>query len=68
MLERKNITQKKEKTYFKLNIKKTTKFYLVPKIQKSLSKATELSVISNCGMRTESISEFTDHHLQPLMK
>ena len=34
----------------------------------SLSKIPGCPVISNCGMPTEKISEFLDHHLQPLMK
>ena len=40
-LERRNIIQEKEKNYFKFNFKKATnvgKFYLLPKIHKSLSK------------------------------
>ena len=70
-LERRNIIQEKEKNYFKFNFKKATnvvKFYLLPKIHKSLSKVPGCPVISNCGMPTEKISEFLDHHLQPLMK
>ena len=70
-LERRNIIQEKEKNYFKFNFKKATnvgKFYLLPKIHKSLSKVPGRPVISNCGMPTEKISEFLDHHLQPLMK
>ena len=70
-LKRRNITQEKEKNYFKSNIKKATnvgKFSLLHKIQKSLSKVPGRSVISNCEMPTEKISEFLDHHLQPLMK
>ena len=70
-LERRNIIQEKEKNYFKFNFKKATnvgKFYLLPKIHKSLSKVPGRPVISNCGMPTEKISEYLDHHLQPLMK
>ena len=37
-------------------------------MHKSLSKVPGLLVISNCGMPAEKISEFLDHHLQPLMK
>ena len=69
-LERRNIIQEKEKNYFKFNFKKATnvgKFYLLPKIHKSLSKVPGRPVISNCGMPTEKISEFLDHHLQPLL-
>ena len=70
-LERRNIIQEKEKNYFKFNFKKATnvgKFYLLLKIHKSLSKVPGRPVISNCGMPTEKISAFLDHHLQPLMK
>ena len=70
-LERRNIIQEREKNYFKSNFKKVTnvgKFYLIPKIHKSLSKVPGRPVISNCGMHTEKNLEFLDHHLQPLMK
>ena len=70
-LERRNIIQEKEKNYFKFNFKKATnvgKFYLLPKIHKSLSKVPGRPVTSNCGMSTEKISKFLDHHLQSLIK
>ena len=73
-MERRSIVQKKKKKkkkYFKFNFQEATnvgKFYLIPKIHKSLSKVPGLPVISNCGILTEIISEFLDHHLQPLMK
>ena len=57
-LERRNIIQKKEKNYFKFNFKKATnvgKFYLLPKIHKSLSKVPACQVISNCAMSTKKI-------------
>ena len=60
-LERRSIIQEKEKNYFKFNFKKATnvgKFYVLPKIHKSLSKVPGRPVIL----------EFLDHHLQPLMK
>ena len=69
-LERRNIIQEKKKNYFKFNFKKATnvgKFYLLPKIHKSLSKVPGHPVISNCGMPKEKILGFLDHHLQPLM-
>ena len=65
-LERRNIIQGK-KNYFKFNFKKATnvgKFYLLPKIHKSLSKVPGCPVISNCGMPTEKILGFLDHLLQ----
>ena len=43
-------------------------FYLLPKIQKILSKVPGHPVISNCGMPMEKISEFLYHNLQPFMK
>ena len=70
-LERRNIIQEKEKNYFKFNSKEATsvgKFYLLPKIHKSLSKVPGPPVISNCWMPTEKITEFLDHHLKPLMR
>ena len=70
-LERKNIIQEKEQNYFKFNFKKATnvgKFYLLPKIHKSLSKVPRCPVISNYVMPTEKISEFLTHHLQALAK
>ena len=56
---------------FKFHFKKATnvgKFYLLPKIHKSSNKVPGRLVTSNCGMPTEKISEFLDHHLKPLMK
>ena len=70
-LERENFLQQKRENYFKFNFKKATndgKFSLLPKIYKSLSKVPRRPGISNCGIPTEKISEFLDHHLQPLMK
>ena len=42
------------------------KMYLLPKIHKRLYP--EHPVILNCGTTTEKVSEFFDHHLQPVMK
>ena len=70
-LERRNIIQEKEKNYFRFNFQKATnvgKFYLLPKIHNSLSKVPGRPVISNCGMPTEKVPEFLDHHLKQLMK
>ena len=44
------------------------KMYLLPKIHKGLESVPGRPVISNCGSPTEKVSEFLDHHLQPLMK
>ena len=41
---------------------------LLPKIHKRLYNVPGRSVISNCGTPTEKVSEFLDHHLQPVMK
>ena len=70
-LKKKTVITEKEKNYFKFNFKKATnvgKLYLSPKIDKSLSNVPGRSVISNCGTPTEKVSEYLDHHLQPLMK
>ena len=61
----------KEKNYFKFNLKKASnvgKLYLLPKIHKRLSNVLGHLLISNCGTPTEKVSEFLDHHLQPVMK
>ena len=42
--------------------------YLLPKIHKRLNDVPGRPVISNCGTLTEKLSEFLDHHLQPVMK
>ena len=42
--------------------------YLLPKIHKRLFDVPGRPVISNCGTPTEKVSEFLDHHLQPVMK
>ncbi len=46
---------------------KPGRFYLLPKIHKGLSSVVGRPVISNCGTATEFISEFLDHHLNPLV-
>ena len=60
-----------EKNYFKFNFQKATnldKLYVLLKIHKGLFKVPERPVISNCGTPTEKVSEFLDHHLQPITK
>ena len=42
--------------------------YLSPKIRKRFFDVPGHPVISNCGTPTEQVSEFLDHHLQPVMK
>ena len=42
--------------------------YLLPKTRKRLYNFLGRPVISNCGTSTEKMSEFLDHHLQPVMK
>ena len=42
-------------------------FYLLPKIHKRLENVPGRPVISNCGTATETISEFLDFHIQPLV-
>ena len=68
---KKTVTKEKEKNYFKFNFKKATnvgKLYPLPKIHKILSSVPQRPVISNCGPATDKISEFLDHHWQPVMK
>ena len=43
------------------------RFYLLPKIHKGLDNVKGRPVISNCGTLTEHISEYLDHHLNPLV-
>ena len=42
--------------------------FLLPKIHKRLFNVPGRPVISNCETPTEKVSEFLDHHLQPVMK
>ena len=44
------------------------KFYLLPKIHKSLVEVPGRPVVSNCGTPTERISEFVDYHINPIVK
>ena len=70
-LSMKNVITENENNYFRFNFKKATnlgKLYLLPKIHKSLYKVPGRPVTSNCGTPTEQVSEFLDHHLQPIMK
>ena len=49
-------------------LRKTSRFYLLPKIHKRLHNVPGRPVISNCGYYTENISSFLDYHLKPLAK
>ena len=60
-----------ESNYFRFNFLKETnlvKCYLLPKMHKGLWKVPGRPLISNCGTPTEKVSNFLDHHLQPMMK
>ena len=61
----------KELKYFSFHFKNACcleKMYLLPKIHKRLFDVLGRPVISNYGTPTEKVSEFLDHHLQPVMK
>ena len=65
------LISEKELKYFSNNFKSTSclgKIYLLPIIHKRLHNVPGRPVISNCGTPSEKISEFLDHHLQPIMK
>ena len=70
MCSKKVITQKELKyfTYYFKNDSCLGKMYLLPKTRKRLYNFLGRPVISNCGTSTEKMSEFLDHHLQPVMK
>ena len=53
--------------YLKVKDSKLGRFYLLPKIHKGLSSVKGRPVISNSGTITEHISEYLDHHLNPLV-
>ena len=68
--KKRGITEKK-KNYFKLNSEKFTnvgKLYLLPNTHKRLSNLLGHPVILSSGILTENVSEFLDHHLQPVIK
>ena len=44
------------------------RFYLLPKIHKSLVEVPGKPVVSNCGTSTERITEFVDYHINPILK
>ena len=53
--------------YLEVKDSKLGRFYLMPRIHKGLSSVKERPVISNSGTITEHISEYLDHHLNPLV-
>ena len=53
--------------YLEVNDSRLGRFYLLPKIHKGLSSVKERPVISNCCCITEHMSEYLDHHLNPLV-
>ena len=67
----KKVITEKELKYFTYSFKNASylgKMYLLPKIPKRLYYVAGRPVISNCGTPTKKMSEFLDHHLQPVMK
>ena len=69
-LQRKSVIQVREKNYFKFNFKSHNfrKLCPLPKVHEDLSDNPQHPDISNSGIPTEKVSDFLDHHLQPLMK
>ena len=69
-LKKKRVTTK-NKNYFKLKFEKPTnvrKLHLLLSIHKTFSNLLGHPVILSSGTLTENVSEFLDHHLQPVMK
>ena len=67
----KKFITEKELKYFSFSFKHACcldKMYLLPKIYKRLFDVPVRPVIFSCGTPTEKVSEFLDHHLQPVMK
>ena len=70
-LKTKGFISEKELKYFTYEYKKACnlgKMYLLPKIHKRLSDVPGRPIISNCGMRTEKVSEFLDYQLKLVMQ
>ena len=70
VLKNKRVITEKKKNYFKLNFKKSTnvgKSYLLLNINKKLNNLLGHPVILSSGTLTENVSDFLDHHLQPVM-
>ena len=54
-----------ELKYFTFEYKRLGKMYLLWEIHKKLSDVHGRSVISNCGIPTEQVSELLDYHPKP---
>ena len=57
--------------YFTYEFKKSAnlgKLFLLPEIHKRLFEVPGRPVISDCGAATEKVSNFSDHHLKPIMQ
>ena len=70
-LIKEGVISEKEIKYFSFKYKKATnigKLYLLPKIHKRFKNVPGRSVISNYGTPTEKVSEFLDHHLNPVIQ
>ena len=70
-LKKKTVITEKKKNYFKLNFEKPAnvgKLYLLLNIRKRFSNLLRHPVILSSGTLTENVSEFLDHHFQPVMK
>ena len=69
-LYNKKVITQEELKYFTYSFKNASglgNMYLLPKIHKRLYNVPGRPVICNCGTPTENISEFLDHHFQPVM-
>ena len=66
-----SLATEEELKYFTYKYNKATdyvKMSLLPEILKRLVSILGRSVISNCSTPTEKVSEFLDHHLEPIMR
>ena len=67
----KKVVTEKELKYSTCSFKNAIclgKIYHLPKIHKRLYNVPERPIISNGGTPTKNMSEFLDHHLQPVVK
>ena len=71
LLNKKKVISGKESKYFWYSFKNASclgKIFLLPKIHKRLCNVPGRPVISNVGTPSEKVSEYFDHHLQPVIK